>query len=166
MELNNTNEDELNVENNNGLSDINPHISRQPTGMENIFEELTMMAMRKKDSGLDISNLNTNQVDKLLDTMAKNEENMFAYHTKKLDTKKEIRFKEIGASIVNEHTNRYVYIGALILVALLTILIMVLQEKYFMSWLTFLTGLAGGFGISKIPINKNTKNTLEPEQEE
>lgn len=168
MESTNTNEDELNFNNNderNDLSSINPDISSKPTGMENIFEELTMMAMRKKDSGLDISNLNTNQVDKLLDTMAKNEENMFAYHTKKLDTQKEIKIKEIGASIVGEHTNRYVYLGALLLVALLTILIMLLQEKYFMPWLTFLTGLAGGFGISKIP-SKKSKNQHSEDHDE
>lgn len=164
----NTNENEPNLGNENQdiLRNIEHPISTQPTGMEGMFEELTMMAMRKKDSGLDISNLSPGQVDKLLDTMAKNEENMFAYHTKKLETQKEIKFKEIGASIVGEHTNRYVYIGGLFIVALLTILIMVLQEKYFMNWLTFLTGLAGGFGLSKIPSKKNkTKNKNSDDEE-
>jgi|GEM_PF-2776749 len=168
MEPTNPNEHEQNFDNgnnDNSLHNINPHILRQPTGMENIFEELTMMAMRKKDSGLDISNLNPNQVDKLLDTIAKNEENMFAYHSKKLDTQKEIKFKEIGASIVDEHTNRYVCLAALLLVALLTILIMLLQEKYFMPWLTFLTGLAGGFGISKIP-NKRSKSKKQQSEDD
>lgn len=167
MEPTDANEKELNSDySDNTSSNIDPRIISRSTGMENVFEELTMMAMRKKDSGLDISNLNSNQVDKLLDTMAKNEENMFAYHTKKLDIQKEVKFKEIGASIVGEHTNRYVYLCVLLLIGLLTILIMLLQEKYFMPWLTFLTGLAGGFGISKIPNKKFNKQNSDDENEQ
>lgn len=168
MDLTNTDENELNFENKDHeiLPDMNLKNLSQHTGMDNIFEELTMMAMKKKDSGLDISNLNSNQVDKLLDTMAKNEENMFAYHTKKLDTQREVKIREIGASIVGEKTNRYVYLGVLALIGVLTVLIMLLQEKHFMSWLTFLTGLAGGFGISKISGKKSNKQNPEYDSEE
>ncbi|MDR3025478.1 hypothetical protein [Chryseobacterium sp.] len=137
----------------------------KPTGMESIFQELTMMAMKKKDSGLDISNLNSAQVDKLLDAMAKNEENAFAYHTKKLDVHKDIESQKISASIVGERTSRFVYIGLLVLFAVLTMIIIVWQEKHFVTWLSFVTGLAGGFGAAKIQSKPKTAALISKSEE-
>ena len=166
---NEENHEETNLDTNHTIYDPSENTDMasfgKQTGMEDVFQELTMMAMKKKDSGLDISNLNSSQVDKLLDAMAKNEENAFAYHTKKLDVHKDIESQKISASIVGERTNRFVYLGLLALFAVLTVIIIVWQEKHFVTWLSFVTGLAGGFGAAKIQSQPKTE-TINNKSEE
>lgn len=98
-----------------------------------------------------MSKLDKEQIDKVLDTMAKNEQNAFSFHTKRLDAIKEIELRKIDASIVNQKTLKFVLIGILIFVLpAITLLILFFKESFFIPWLTFLTGTFGGFGLSQI----------------
>jgi len=48
-----------------------------------MFQELEIMAMQKGGrNSLDLSKLDKEQLDKVLDTMAENEKNAFAFHSK------------------------------------------------------------------------------------
>lgn len=119
--------------------------------VQEVLHELEIMAMQKGGrSGLDVSNFDKSQIDKLLDTVAENERNAFAYHTKRIDAFKEIELKKIDASIFNQRTFKIVIIGSLLIVVpALTMLILFYKEAFFIPWLTFLTGILGGYGLSK-----------------
>lgn len=117
-----------------------------------MFQELEIMAMQKGvRSTFDLSKLDKQQLDKVLDTMAENEKNAFSYHSKKLDAIKEIELRRIDASVINQKTVKIVLIGVLIFVLpVITLLILFFKDTFFIPWLTFLTGMLGGFGLSKV----------------
>jgi hypothetical protein len=52
---------------------------------------------------------------------------------------------------------------------LITILILIFKDNYFIQWLTFLTGLVGGFGLNELfkKLAKEPKitNTLQDDEE-
>ncbi len=122
--------------------------SRSKVG--SILQELEVLALSKnRNGGLDLSNFSEQQTDKLLDILAKNEDNAFNYHSKKLDTIKEVELKRIDNSSINQKTLRWIAYGVLFAVPLITILLMFYKDEYFVPWLTFLAGLAGGTGINK-----------------
>lgn len=124
--------------------------------VQSIFESLEVMALQRgKSGGLDISTFSPEQKDKLLDILGKNEENAFAYHTKKLDVTKEVTLAHITSTTVSQRTTRYISIGSIGVVAIITIVILLMKEEYFIHWLTFITGLAGGFGVGRF--SKDTK---------
>jgi hypothetical protein len=118
--------------------------------VQSIFESLEVMALQRGKGGVDIGSFNSEQKDKLLDIMGKNEENAFAYHTKKLEVSKEVALAHITSTTVVQRTKRYIGIGILTLTSVITVLILLLKSEFFIHWLTFITGLAGGFGIGKI----------------
>ena len=126
------------------------------------LQELEIMAMQKGSrNSLDISKLDKGQIDKLLESISENEKNAFAFHTKRIDAIKEIELKRIDASVINQKTFKIVLIGSvLIIIPTITILILFFKETYFIPWLTFLTGILGGFGLSKV-----TSNILKPKEE-
>jgi len=117
-----------------------------------MFQELEIMAMQKGSrSALDLSKLDKQQLDKVLETMSENEKNAFSYHSKRLDAIKEIELRRIDASVINQKTIKIVLIVVLIFVLpAITLLILFFKETYFIPWLTFLTGMLGGFGLSKV----------------
>jgi hypothetical protein len=117
-----------------------------------VLQELEIMAMQKGSRNfIDTSKFNSNQVDKLLDTLSENEKNAFAYHSKRIDAIKEIELKKIDASVINQKTIKIVSIGSILfIIPLITLLILFYKETYFIPWLTFLSGILGGFGLSKI----------------
>lgn len=116
-----------------------------------VLEELEMFALqRESQSSFDVSTLNDTQKDKLLDILSINEKNAFDYHTKRIDAIKEIEIKKIDASIVNQKSLRILIVTAVITIPVITLLILFFKETFFIPWLTFLTGLIGGVGISKI----------------
>lgn len=118
--------------------------------VKGMLHELEMFALqRSTKQGLDLSNFNTSQTDKLLEILSKNEDNAIKYHQKRLDAAKEVELKRISATTVSQINVRIALIGTLIVVPLITILILLFKDSYFVPWLTFLTGLAGGFGLSK-----------------
>jgi hypothetical protein len=117
-----------------------------------MFQELEIMALQKGSrNSLDLSKLDKEQIDKVLDTMAENEKNAFAFHTKRLDAIKEIELRKIDASVINQKTLKFVLIGVLIFVLpAITLFILFFKDTFFVPWLTFMTGILGGFGLSKI----------------
>lgn len=123
--------------------------------VESVLQELEIMAMQKGSrNSLDISKLDKQQIDKLLDTLSENEKNAFAFHTKRIDAIKEIELKKIDASVINQKTLKIILIGGLLVIApLITLLILFYKEAYFIPLLTFLTGILGGFGLSKVASN-------------
>jgi hypothetical protein len=136
-----------------------------------MFQELEIMAMQKGSrNSLDLSKLDKNQIDKVLDTMAENEKNAFAFHSKRLDAIKEIELRKIDASVINQKTLKFVLIGVLIFILpLITLLILFFKETFFIPWLTFLTGIVGGFGLSKITSSlfktQDSKNPIKEDEE-
>lgn len=141
--------------------------------VEGILDELQMLAIHNKGrskGGLDLSNFLPEQNDKLLEILSKNEDNAFQFHTKRLEYGKEIELKRIEAATVNQRTIRVILIaGLLIVLPVISLLILFFKENFFLPWLTFLTGLAGGFGLGKTTklFNKEPgKNPLIEDQEE
>lgn len=139
--------------------------------VQSVLQELEIMAMQKGSrNSLDISKLDKGQIDKLLDTLSENEKNAFAFHTKRIDAIKEIELKRIDASVINQKTIKVVLIGGLLIVVpAITLLILFYKETYFIPWLTFLTGILGGFGLSKVASNifrqPQTKNPIKDEDD-
>lgn len=119
--------------------------------MQAMFQELEIMAMQKSGkNSIDLSKLDKTQIDKVLNTMAENESNAFIFHSKRLDAIKEIELKKIDASVISQNTFKIVLIGStLVIIPLLTFAILFFKENYFIPWLTFITGVLGGFGVSK-----------------
>lgn len=133
--------------------------------MQSVLQELQIMAtQRSSRNNLDISKFDKEQVDKLLETVSDNEKNAFQFHTKKIDAIKEIELAKINASTISQKTLKFVAIGAIVFILpTLTILIMFFKDAFFIPWLTFLTGILGGFGVSKATsgiFEKNQKNPL------
>ncbi len=142
--------------------------------MQEVMQELEIMAMQKGSrNSLDISKFDKGQIDKLLESVSENEKNAFAFHTKRIEAIKEIEIKRINASIINQKTIKTILIGGLlIIIPSLTVLILFFKETYFIPWLTFLTGIIGGMGISKVasslfkqPESKNPLNNEETDSE-
>ncbi len=139
--------------------------------VQSVLQELEVMAMQKGSrNSLDISKLDKGQIDKLLDTLSENEKNAFAFHTQRIDAIKEIELKRIDASVINQKTIKVVLIGGLLIVVpAITLLILFYKETYFIPWLTFLTGILGGFGLSKVASNifrqPESKNPIKDEDE-
>lgn len=139
--------------------------------MKEVLEEFEMFALQRgSQSGIDISTFNDEQKNKLLEILSDNERNAFDFHTKRIDAIKDIEIKKIDASIVNQKSLRILIVTVVIVIPLITILILFFKDTFFIPWLTFLTGLLGGFGISKIvpvlykqpskenPINDDSNN--------
>lgn len=130
-----------------------------------MMRELEMMIMEKSksSSGIDLGSLSESQKDKVIETLSKHEDNAYNVYMKRLEVGKDLKTKEINASIVNQKTNRYVYIGSLTAFFLITLLILFFKDGYLGQWLAFVTGLVGGFGLSKIDSKPKTssKNPLD-----
>ena len=70
-----------------------------------MFQELEIMAMQKGGrNSLDLTTLDKQQLDKILDTMAENEKNAFSYHSKRLEVMRDIELRRIDASVINQKT--------------------------------------------------------------
>jgi hypothetical protein len=135
--------------------------------VQSIFQELEIMSMQKGSrNSLDLSKLDKAQIDKVLDTMAENEKNAFAFHTKRLDAIKEIELRKIDASVINQKTLKIVLIGGvLIIIPTITLSILFYKENFFIPWLTFLTGILGGLGLSKVTSFFKPQDTKNPIKE-
>jgi len=134
--------------------------------IQRVFQELEIMALQKgSNRGLDISKLNEGQINKLLDNLSQNESNAFVYHTKRLDAIREIELAKLSASTVNQRTVRYILVAILIFIAIITGIILIWKETFFIPWLTFLTGLLGGVGLNKVTSSltkqPQTKNPIK-----
>lgn len=118
--------------------------------VSHILQDLEILALQQKSSkGFDLTQLNPEQFDKFIGLLEKNEDNALKFHTKRLDTIEKIQTKRIDATTTNQKTIRIALIISLIVIPTLTVLILFYKDTFFIPWLTFLTGLAGGVGLSK-----------------
>lgn len=120
--------------------------------VQGILQELEILALTKSrggSGGIDMSQFSPQQVDKLLDILSKNEDNAFSFHKERLNVAKEVELKRIDSTTVNQKTIRITIIIILIVIPAITIAILFYKDTFFIPWLTFLTGLAGGVGLSK-----------------
>lgn len=126
--------------------------------IEQVFEKMEMMALHK-NAGIDISVLSDAQRDKLINVMEQNENHAFEYHTKKLDNDKEIKLARIQAGTISLRTNRNALLSIIAGCIAVTLCILFFKDEYLTVWLSFITGIAGGYGIGKIPKSEpNTKD--------
>lgn len=137
--------------------EINPSdLPDLPKGskIERVFEQVEMMALHKGDGGINFSTLNSEQKDKVLDVMKLNESHAFEYHKQKLQNDKEIKLAKINASIFTHKTSRYAGVLIIIVLAIITTAVLIYKDTFFITWITFLSGLIGGslggYGFGKI----------------
>lgn len=139
--------------------------------IQSVMHELEIMAMQRGSrNGFDISTFDKEQVNKLLETLSENERNAFVFHSKRIDAIREIELKRIDASVINQQTIKVVLIGGvLVIIPAITLLILFYKESYFIPWLTFMTGILGGFGLSKITSGtfkqQENKNPIKEDEE-
>lgn len=129
--------------------------------VQGIFQSLEMMVHQRGKSGFDISSFSTEQKDKLLDMLASNEANAFSYHTKKLEVTKELTLAHINSTTVTQRTNRYIGISTIAVLSIITVVILLFKDTYFIHWLTFITGLLGGFGIGRFAKDSSKSEKVE-----
>ena len=95
-----------------------------------------------------------------MDTVKQNEEHTFQYQIKKLEKESELKKQVIEASVIDQKTYRFVILGVLSIVFITTMVIIIFAREFFERWLYFLTGILGGFGISKISSSNDSKQKL------
>lgn len=118
-----------------------------------VLQQLEVLAMRRGLSNdLDLGSLNDKQRDKLLDIAELNEKNAYDYHKTKLEKDTELEKERINASVITQRTTRVLSIGILLFFLIIFCIVLFIRPEYFVSLLTFVTGLAGGFGLSKLQI--------------
>lgn len=118
-----------------------------------VIQQLEVLAMKRGLSNeVDLGSLNDKQRDKVLDIAELNEKNAFDYHKKKLETDTELEKERISASVISQKTTRILGIGVLLFFLIIFCIVLFIRPEYFVALLTFVTGLAGGFGLSKLQI--------------
>lgn len=140
--------------------------------VENILEELEYLSLQNSSRGITLADFSPQQKNKLLEIIEKNEDNAFHFHTKRLESIEKISLSKINSSTVNQKTIRWVLLGLLLIFVVLTIVILLFKDNYFIPWLTFLTGIGGGFGLSSVlkslfkepDVNANEFNSSEERQ--
>ena len=148
-----------------------PEISETQEGthkkMQGIMQQMEMMALQRSNrNNLDISTFDKDQKDKLLNLMEKNEDNAFAYSTKRLDVQAKLNLKALDASIIDQKTLHYVLIGGGIALFTIMLLILFFKDQYFIPYLTFITGLGGGMGLKGFFSKLSQKPQLEDEDDD
>ena len=101
--------------------------------------------------------LNDSQKDRLIDIMEQNEEHMVKYYMRRLEMEEKVALKKIDATTSSQRTKRIYYITGICTVLIITLLILFIRDSFFIPWLTFLTGIGSGMGLSKL----NTNNIKE-----
>jgi hypothetical protein len=118
--------------------------------VQHILKDLEILALEKGSRGsFDISKFTPQQIEKLLEILKTNEDNAFKFHTKRLETIEKIQIKKLDSSTINQKTVRIGLIGVIVAIPILTILILFFKDTFFIPWLTFLTGISSGVGLSK-----------------
>lgn len=157
---------------NNEWNDGLPKDISEEQSTYDVMESLQLLAQQRLSSGLDLSMFDKEQLDKLLDHMTVHEAKHYDFQTKRLDAIKRLELERIRATVLHKRTWRYIALGAsLVVLPAVTVLILFYREQFFVPWLTFLTGVLGGVGLSKLgatPTNneKNTQTLLELTKEE
>lgn len=89
--------------------------------VSHILEDLEILALQQKSNkNFDLTQLNSEQFDKFIGLLEKNEENALKFHTKRLETIEKIQIKRIDATTTNQKTIRIALIICLIAIPTLT----------------------------------------------
>ena len=116
--------------------------------ISSVLDEYMLGQQMRNSAGIvDFSSLSEQQADKMVDMIIKNEEHNYEYMIKHLEAQSRFEERRIEASIVNQKTVRYLLLGCGFLLFAVMVLILFFKETYFIPYLTFVTGLAGGVGI-------------------
>lgn len=127
-----------------------------------MMESLQLVAQQKLYGNIDLQQLDKEQMDQLLQNMAMYDQQQHDLLTKRLDVAQKLELERIRAKVLHKRTMRYLFIGVcLVVLPIVTLLILFYREQYFIPWLTFLTGILGGVGLSKL----NTSPTEPPIQQ-
>ncbi len=122
--------------------------------VKEIMESLQMMAFQEGKSGsFDFDKLSRDQVDKILDTVDKNEDNAFKYNMRRLEVFENLSGKSISASTITQITIRWWGTIGLILFVAITFYILIYKDDFLMTWFAFIIGIFGGVGL-KDPLSK------------
>ncbi len=132
-------------------SDSDAHESK----LSAFLQETTLSAIsQSRNGGLDLSRLNDAQMDKVIEIAHLNEQNSFEYHNKKTEADKEVRLAEINSGpVIFKHFSRAA-LAIILFITIITLCILFFKDQYFNVWLSFLTGVFGGFGLSKMVPSK------------
>lgn len=130
-----------------------------------MMTQFEMMAMRKGREGIDISIFSNEQKDKLLDIVLQSEQNSSNLQKEKIAADKEISLARIKAKTVVQRTNRYIYLGTLVAVFVISLIVFLKVPDYITQWLSFVTGICGGYGIGYAAKSKSEDVTLKEAQE-
>jgi hypothetical protein len=146
----------MNIENTKKEDENLPTPTEQsPKGIQAMFQELELIAMNKDNHGVfDTSSLDKAQLDSLIDLVKAKENNAFTFELERLKAIERIESKKIDASIFSQGTTRYILISLALIFTLITLAVLFFKNEYLATWLTFVSGLAGGFGLGKIPVGK------------
>lgn len=121
---------------------------RELSKISSVLDEYMLGQQMRNSAGvIDFSSLSEQQADKMVDMIIKNEEHNYDYMIKHLEAQSRFEDRRIEASIVNQKTVRYLLLGGGFLLFAVMVLILFFKETYFIPYLTFVTGLAGGVGI-------------------
>jgi hypothetical protein len=145
--LNNDNDELVNAT---ALSEANNELTSK-TSKNTMLRSLEMMAMQRVSKNtLDVSTFSSEQRDKLLNIMDKNEDNAYKYTTKKLEVYEKINLKAIDATCIDQKTLRYILLYGGLGLFILMVLILILKDEFFVTFLSFVTGLVGGIGLKGV----------------
>ncbi len=141
------------------LQDVEELVGDSKKKTKMALEQLEMMIMKQSsgNNGLDVSKLSEKQTDKVIDLMHKNEDNAFSYAKEKLRVTENLNIRALDASIVDQKTMRYILVGGIGGLFVLLLLILFFKEQYFVTFLSFITGLFGGVGLREGFVRLNRK---------
>jgi len=129
------------------------------------IREIGYMAMRKMSKGGEMfDSLDKEQKDKLIEGMVESEKNQYNYHLKKLDNDKEVQLRQITANTAGGRNTTFLITAVLVVALVISVIILLMKDTFFSQWLSFITGIAGGFGLSKIG-PKTAKTNSESKDE-
>ena len=135
-----------------------------------LMSSLQVLAQQKLYGSLDLQQLDKDQLDQLLQNMAQYDQQHFDLQAKRIDAVQKLELERIRSTVLHKRTLRYMSIGAcLIVLPLVTLLILFYREQYFIPWLTFLTGILGGVGLSKLsttPKEPSVQQLLELKEQD
>lgn len=145
-------------------SNSNPAISE--SRMEAIFEEMQMMSLQRGNKrSFDLSIFNDKQRDEMIEIAKLNEKNSFAYHQKKLEKEERETKMRLEAQQVNQKTLRYIAFMTIGVISILLTLILFIKTEFFTQFLTVVTALMGGAGLTKFLDNTTKRNNNQSKSE-
>jgi len=135
-----------------------PHPPAAPEvkGFLQAFEFMGLQ--RQVRGGIDFDALSTEQKDKALELAGESDRRAFEFQSQRLAAAERIELKRMESSTINQRTFRLIVIALLAAGFITTVLILFFKSEFFTTWLAFITGVAGGFGIDK------ALKKLQPEQ--